>query len=210
MMEGFLLGLSNGTTCIAHCAPVIVPYFLGEGNETKRNIVSLSGFLSGRMIGYLSFAFVAWIFGNAISEFPIYRNLLFGIIFLLLSIFMAYSGLFASKDRCAFKSMHGIVNRLFLKNKWMMTVLLGILTGINFCPPFLLAFSSTAYDGSLANSLYFFFTFYLGTVLYFIPIIFLGVLSRESNFQTIGKMMSVIMAAYFFYKAFFMIAGCLT
>lgn len=208
-MEGFLLGLSSGTTCLAHCAPVIVPYFLGEGKNTRRNIVRLSGFLSGRMIGYLLFAVVAWAFGAAISEFPLSRNLLFGTIFLVLSLFMAYSGLFASKDKCAFRSM-GIINRLFIRKKWTITVLIGILTGINLCPPFLLAFSSTAYDGGLVNNLFFFFTFYLGTVLYFLPIIFLGAFSRESNIQTIGKMMSVIMAAYFFYKGFFMIVGCLT
>ena len=209
-MEGFLLGLSNGTTCLAHCAPVIVPYFLGEGENTKRNVVSLSGFLSGRLIGYLLFAVAAWIFGNAISEIPLFRNLMFGTIFLFLSIVMVYSGLSASKDKCAFRSKHGIINRLSIRNKGMTTILLGILTGINLCPPFLLAFSSTAYDGSLVNSLFFFFTFYLGTILYFFPIIFLGALNKENKIQTIGKMMSVIMAAYFFYKGFFMIVGCLT
>lgn len=108
-MEGFLLGLSNGTTCLAHCAPVIVPYFLGEGNNTRRNILSLSGSLSGRLVGYLFFGIIAWLFGTAITGFPLFRNLLFGTIFLLLS--MAYSGLSDSKGRCTVKSMHRLLRQ---------------------------------------------------------------------------------------------------
>lgn len=208
-MGGFLLGLSNGTTCLAHCAPVIVPYFLGEGNTTRRNIFSLSGFLSGRLVGYLFFGVIAWLFGTAITEFPLFRNLLFGIIFLLLSISMAYSGLSDSKGRCTVKSMHRFLGQSLFLKKWMVPILLGILTGINFCPPFLLAFSSTASDGSLAHSLFYFFTFFLGTALYFLPIAFLGILNKEGHIQTIGKMMSVIMAGYFFYRGFFMIVSCL-
>lgn len=208
-MEGFLLGLSHGTTCLAHCAPVIVPYFLGEGSDRRKNILNLSGFLSGRLVGYLVFGVVAWLFGSAISEFPLFRNLLFGTVFLLLSISMAYSGLSDSKGKCIVKSVRGFLRHPFFMKKWMLTILLGILTGINFCPPFLLAFSSSASDGSLAHSLFYFFTFFLGTALYFLPLAFLGVLNKESHMQTIGKMMSVIMAVYFFYRGFFMIVSCL-
>ena len=208
-MEGFLLGLANGTACLTHCAPVIVPHFLSIGNHTSANIVRLSEFLAGRLIGYLLFSVVAWFFGTIISEYPFSRNLVFGTIFILLSIVMAYSALSASKNKCALKTMRGFINQLCIRKMWIITILLGLLTGINFCPPFLLALSSTAYDGGLANSLLFFFTFYLGTTLYFFPIIFLGFLSKEHNFKTIGKMMSIIMAAYFFSKGFFMIASCL-
>ena len=30
-MEAFLSGLSNGVLCVAYCAPVLVPYLIGQG-----------------------------------------------------------------------------------------------------------------------------------------------------------------------------------
>lgn len=208
-MEGFLLGLSSGTACLTHCAPVMVPYFVGEAKSYRGNIVRLMYFLSGRLLGYLSFAVIAWMLGNAISQFASFHNLLFGIIFLLLSILMACQGLCTSKGRCRLHAMEGGIPELFIRKQWVMAILLGLLTGMNFCPPFLLAFTSSAYDGRLLNNLFFFFTFYLGTVFYFLPIVFLGVLNRESKIRTIGKMMSIIMAAYFFFKGLFLILGFL-
>lgn len=45
--------------------------------------------------------------------------------------------------------------------------------------------------------------FYLGTILYFIPVAFLGGLSSIGHIQTIGKMVSEIMATYFFARVFY-------
>ena len=36
-MEGFLLGLSSGTFCIIHCAPVAIPFLFSENGEWKDN-----------------------------------------------------------------------------------------------------------------------------------------------------------------------------
>lgn len=185
------------------------PFFLGEAKSTRSNILSITRFLTGKLVGYLFWGIVAYLFGRSLETLPLYNTLLFGIIFLLLSICMAYSGLSNAQGRCTLKIIQrNFKGPIILKNG-MMTVLLGLLTGINFCPPFLLAFSSTASNNDLAHSLFYFFSFYVGTLLYFIPVIFLGALSKEVQIQTIGKMMSSIMAMYFFYKGLLMIMTCL-
>ena len=48
-MQGFLLGLANGTTCLAFCAPVLVPFLLEEGKNVRQNLMTLFKFLGGRL-----------------------------------------------------------------------------------------------------------------------------------------------------------------
>ncbi len=206
-MEAFLLGLSSGTICLAHCAPVIVPYFMGEGNNTRCNAVSLAEFLSGRLAGYLLFGFVAWFAGRLFFGASQYRELFFGIIYVVLSLSMAYYGLFISKERCMVKTLNGTVNRLVIRKRWLIAATLGFLTGINFCPPFLLVFSSSAYADNLPQSVLFFFMFFLGTSLYFIPMVFMGFLKPFDKLKNIGKMTAAVLSVYFFYKGSIMIAG---
>lgn len=59
-MQAFLLGLSNGAVCLAYCAPVLIPYLLGEGKRISRNFAVLIRFLAGRLLGYLLFGIMAW------------------------------------------------------------------------------------------------------------------------------------------------------
>ena len=60
-MEGFFLGLANGTVCVAYCAPVLVPYMLGKGENTIENYNTLVKFLLGRLLGYMLFALLGWV-----------------------------------------------------------------------------------------------------------------------------------------------------
>jgi hypothetical protein len=59
LTDGFLLGLVNGGVCLSYCAPVLVPYLLGEGDTVRRSVASVGGFLGGRLVGYLTFAVLA-------------------------------------------------------------------------------------------------------------------------------------------------------
>ena len=38
-MQGFLLGLANGTTCLAFCAPALIPFLMHEGQTVRQNLV---------------------------------------------------------------------------------------------------------------------------------------------------------------------------
>ena len=207
MIEGFLLGLSSGTVCLAHCAPVLVPLFLGEGERVGKNAISLSEFLAGRLVGYLVFSIVAWGAGRLLLNSPEYREIIFGGAYIILALAMVIYGLFISREFCAAKSLKGTFSRLFADRMWIMTAAMGFLTGINLCPPFLLAFSSSAYQTSLWQSVTLFLMFFLGTAVYFIPLVFIGLLKFHEKLRIIGKMTAVIMAVYFLYRGAIMLAG---
>jgi hypothetical protein len=68
LTQGFLLGLANRGVCLAYCAPVLVPYLLGEGGTLRRGAVSVGGFLGGRLVGYLAFAILAWLTHFAVVD----------------------------------------------------------------------------------------------------------------------------------------------
>jgi hypothetical protein len=67
-LDGFILGLSNGVACMATCAPVLIPYLLGEGKGIVRNYWVTGQFLFGRLLGYLLFAVLAWTISSAIIK----------------------------------------------------------------------------------------------------------------------------------------------
>jgi sulfite exporter TauE/SafE len=204
-MQGFLLGLANGVTCLAYCAPVLIPLMLGEGQKTRQNWSMLGKFLAGRLGGYLLFGILAWLASQLIFGAAAYRHLLFGAIYVVLAALLLVYGLARAPAPCA-GSIRGA--RAFLR-RWpaLLPLGLGFLTGLNLCPPFLLAITSAASAGSLAASLVFFFAFFVGTSVYFIPIAFVGLMSHVNALRTVGKLAAVLMAMYYLYSGIIYIAG---
>ncbi len=82
VVQGFFLGLASGTACLANCAPVFLPYLLGEGEKIPKNYILLGQFLGGRLAGYLLFALLAWAAGLYFSIMR-YRSLIFGAIYII-------------------------------------------------------------------------------------------------------------------------------
>jgi sulfite exporter TauE/SafE len=204
-MQGFLLGLANGATCLAYCAPVLIPLMLGEGQKTRQNWRLLGKFLGGRMAGYLLFGLLAWLTSQIILGASAYRNLILGVAYVVLAAFLLTYGLFKTPPACA-GSLKGA--RKFLR-QWpaLLPLGLGFLTGLNLCPPFLMAFTSATGAGSLAASLVFFLAFFGGTSLYFLPMAFVGLMSHVNALRTVGKLAAVLMAFYYAYSGIIYIAG---
>jgi sulfite exporter TauE/SafE len=204
-MQGFLLGLANGATCLAYCAPVLIPLMLGEGQKTRQNWALLGKFLGGRMAGYLLFGLLAWLTSQIILRASAYRNLILGAAYVVLAAFLAAYGFSKTPPACA-ASLKGA--RKFLR-QWpaLLPLGLGFLTGLNLCPPFLLAFTSAAGAGSLAASLVFFLAFFGGTSLYFLPMALVGLMSHVNALRTVGKLAAVLMAFYYAYSGIIYIAG---
>ena len=204
-MQGFLLGLANGATCLAYCAPVLIPLMLGEGQRTRQNWGMLGKFLGGRLAGYLLFGLLAWLLSQMILGASAYRNLILGAAYVVLAALLAVYGLSKTPAACA-GSLKGA--RKFLR-QWpaLLPLGLGFLTGLNLCPPFLAAFTSAANAGSLGASLVFFLTFFVGTSLYFLPMAFVGLMSRVSALRTVGKLAALLMALYYAYSGIIYLAG---
>ena len=206
-MQGFVLGLSSGAVCAAYCAPVLVPYLLGEGRGILRNFSALMQFLMGRLLGYLAFAFLAWGLNQSLLQNEAQRSMLIGSAYVVLSVSLIFYSLFRAGHVCPAAGDRGVARRL--RGTWPTLVIFvaGLATGLNFCPPFLLAVTTAAEQASLAQSLLFFLTFFLGTSLFLIPAPFLGLLRGVSALHIVGKMAAGLIGAYYFYLGLTLLAG---
>lgn len=207
-MHGFLLGLANGATCLAYCAPILVPYLLGEGKNIRQNSFILGQFLLGRLLGYLIFAVAARFISPYITMLPVSREILMGLVYMILAVVLyVYSRKDFQGPSCAARSFTGITSGVMDKYPAMMPILMGSLTGLNLCPPFLLVFADALGTQSMVESMLYFFMFFLGTTIYFLPTPFIGALKKFPPLRSIGKMVAILMAGYYFYIGLIMMIG---
>jgi hypothetical protein len=209
-MEAFLLGLSNGAVCLAYCAPVLVPCLLGTGAAVRGNAAIVAEFLAGRLMGYLLFGVITWAISRSILREPGYREMIIGASYLVLSVMLVAFGFFNCFHQCTVQNVGSFVQKLS-GNKpelsFLMPFVAGLAMGLNFCPPFLLAMAASTAEGSLLYSLLFFFMFFVGTSLFFIPAPFLGLLKTFPALAMVGKLASGIVGLYYFYSGAILLAG---
>jgi sulfite exporter TauE/SafE len=205
MLSGFLLGLSSGTVCLSYCAPVLMPYLLGEGKNVKQNFKDLVLFLGGRLLGYLLFAIITWKVNRIVLEKGLFNHsLVLGMTYLLLALLMLIYTFKSMKTSC----MAGIFRKsLSHLTGEKIPLIFGLLTGMNLCPPFLLAITRAVESTQLIESITFFGAFFLGTLIYFLPFPIIGLCSRHPNAQIIGKFASIIIGGYYLYSGAILLLG---
>lgn len=205
-MQGFFLGLANGTSCLALCAPVLIPFLLSSGDDVRHNLATVAKFLGGRLLGYLLFGLLAWALGGLLLEAGGSQALLVGGTYIGLSILLLVAVLRkkrATVGACALSQAQARFRR------WpaLIPTGIGLLAGLKVCPPLLLAFTSAASSGTLGGSLLLFATFFLGTSLYFLPLPLLGAFSRLPDLRTVGRFAAVIVALYYLFSGILLFAG---
>lgn len=197
-VEALTLGLASGPACIAACGPVIVPSLLTEHAGSRSNARFLLAFLGARFLGYLLFAIAAWELGVLASLLPGPRMLLTGGIYVLLAcalIWYAFSG----KRNCAQQcSGSKLVNIGEAKKRGLAgAAVLGLLTGLSLCPPFVTAGVRAAELGTIAGALLFFAAFFAGTSVWFVPFAGLSCVKRNESVITVARMATVLIAFYY-------------
>jgi len=205
-MNGLLLGLANGTACVAYCAPVLVPHIMSFDRGIKGSYFTMLEYLFGRLTGYLLFAVIAWRLGGLLEFSGVYREIIVGVTYLCLAMLLIYQGTIYGKHICTAVKAKRVLDKFKMNESGIRTLLLGFFTGINLCPPFMLAITGAAAEGSLLGSIMFFVLFFVGTSAYFIPLPLVGIMNGESV-RTVGKMASVLVAAYYILSGFMMIIG---
>jgi sulfite exporter TauE/SafE len=78
-------------------------------------------------------------------------------------------------------------------------LVLGILTGLNLCPPFILAVVRAIKIGDLARNILFFIMFFLGTSIYLLPIPLIGFVKAKKYLLVVGKVIAMLVAFYYLY-----------
>jgi sulfite exporter TauE/SafE len=201
-IEGIALGLSTGVMCLATCGPILIPFLLSEGKNPKKNAVFVLEFLSGRLLAYLFIGLLAGLLG---SQFTPFNPWVIGMINLCLASLLILYGFYHFKTVCPGTTHHNLRNKLGNRFSSLIPVLTGTITGINICPPLLLAVSNAAETGSIGGSMFFFAMFFIGTAVYFIPLPFIGAFHRQKTLQIIGKFAAILMGFIYLYKGIYLL-----
>jgi sulfite exporter TauE/SafE len=185
--QGVLLGLSTGIFCLVTCAPVYVPFVLSEDRKLWGNILAVGEIATGRLIAYLLFGLILGIIGTQISG-P-WLNKAIGITMILLSVLML---IFVVTTKWPH---FGLCK---LSKKYVnYPAFFGFLTGINVCPPFLLAMSIALSYTSIAGSITLFGGFFVGTSFYLILLVPLGLAAKVESIRQIGLITTVMSGVLF-------------
>ena len=206
--EALALGLASGPACVASCGPVIVPALLAEPGGMRLNSRYLTLFLATRLCGYLLFAGVAWEFGALTSLRSASHVLVFAPIQVLLGctlILYAYSVGRPCARSCKSSPLVNIGPAE--KPRVPGAAVLGFLTGVSLCPPFLAAGVRAAEAANIAAALLFFTVFFVGTSLWFVPFASFGWIRRNEAVTTVARMTLVLIAIYYLYAGLTALIG---
>jgi len=196
-MYGLLLGLSNGSACLSSCAPAILPYMLHKGRTVKGGYYCLLQFLCGRLIGYVCSGMLAWLVSQTLLKDAVFRGWLLGVSRIFLGTILIFYNLKARKKECTLTRTDRLLSGFVGRDSLFYPASLGFLTGINICPPFVIALTEAANFNGILECIIFFITFFIGTAVYFIPFPLLGLLRKNDVFKTLSEMMLYLIAGYY-------------
>ena len=209
METALFLGLASGGACLATCGPLIAAFLAAERNTLERSTTLLAVFLSGRLLGYLGWAVLSWLLGWVIFQSS--KGLaVFSSANLVLGAWLIYYGVSRpvhSHENCPGSILKSLDSPLGTHQVFFRGGIWGFLSGLQICPPFLTAVTEAARTGSLGGSLLFFFLFYLGTGIWFIPFPFIGTLGRFRQVAQVARFCALPLGAYYIYSGFITIAG---
>ena len=196
MTQGFLLGLATGTTCLATCGPVYAPYLMQYGRSLPKSLLAVLELSAGRFLSYLVTGAAAGLLGRQV-DFEA-KGLLTAAAYTLCSVFLLVTAFrtYRRDQCCRTGRWAGIIDR---------PLVLGVLTGINICPPFLLALTKAASGSGPAAGITLFAAFFVGTSIWLLPIAAFGLLGKQKLFRLIARWGAVAVSVWFL-----VLAGLLT
>ena len=192
--------MSSGIACISVCLPGVLPILLGRRSTVAQSAKFVAVFLSGRWLAYLIAAALTALFSAAIYDVVSNKIVMIATQFLLAAIMILFAaGKLSSK--CINPLKHKRL-RTFLKNHDnLLPVIMGFITSISLCPPFVTLVLQTAGEQSLMRTVGLFTMFFIGTLPYFLPVPIIGLSRRNAVFKVIGRYAAAIMGCVYLYNA---------
>jgi hypothetical protein len=189
-VNGFMLGLSTGLFCLTSCLPVILSVNLSREDGAHGTWAFLGKFLGGRFLAYLGLGLLTALAGNTLGALSQSIGV-YGL--MVLSLILISYGLGLKLPRLEWCRM--------ARGGRFFPFVLGGLSGLNICPPLLLAFAYGLQRGmSPAVGVVYFVSFFAATTLYIIPVGIVGYLPRHRIMANMGRIASVVVGAIFFYR----------
>ncbi|HAM35009.1 MAG TPA: hypothetical protein DEB40_07370 [Elusimicrobia bacterium] len=195
LTEGFWLGLSTGPYCFMSCAPLLLPLLCSEARPgLAANLAALGRFLAGRFLAYLAVGCVAGALGGAFG--PVLPGWFFGLVLGLTALLMLAYAAIKSLPRFSLCQAAG---------RWMtparMPFTLGLLTGINVCPPFVIGLMRALILGSAWAGGVFFGAFFVATSLYLLPVLGIWPWLSSSWARIAGRAALVLAGLWYLFQA---------
>jgi len=185
------LGLSTGTICLLTCSPIYLPYLISEDRSLKKSFYKVMEISGGRFFAYLLFGAMAGWLGSFVPQQQ--RILFTGISYILLSFFLVLNVMRTHKadKKCKVPAWFKFTQSGFL---------LGIFTGINFCPSFLIALTKSVDLGGAVSGMLLFLGFFVGTTLYLLPMTFTALLTVIGPVKKVARYASILIAIWFIWQ----------
>ncbi|WP_092229565.1 sulfite exporter TauE/SafE family protein [Desulfobacula phenolica] len=195
-INGFLLGIATGPACFSSCVPVLFSVSLARGQIASRssNWNFLFKFIGGRFMAYLVFGLAIGLVGDVLGVYGFKIGAWATIVLSILLVAYGMGIKLPHFGMCARANKIG--------SSPYFPYVLGILTGLNVCPPFLLAISYCLQKS--ANPLFgilFFLAFFLATTIYILPMGFMGRFTGQKKLILLGRAASVGVGIFFCWKA---------
>lgn len=197
LKEALLLGLSTGTYCAMFCAPVLLPFLFSEEIDSgKRNFRYVILFLLGRLAGYVIIGGVLGGIGAYALGYidPVIERKVSGTAFLFIGIIMMIAGI---RFQNAGGKMCAAASKMFKPGA--AALVLGLLTGLNLCPPFFAAASRVFMsDGGVCGGILYFLLFFVGTSVYFLPLFGIHLIKKNMNYvRMVSRFAMILLGVYF-------------
>jgi sulfite exporter TauE/SafE len=194
IVESFLLGLSTGPYCFSQCGMVLIPYLCAKDENGIRWYSStVLKFLSGRFVSYIFVGMFTGYLGQLI-DCSLLNSVAFvhvfslGISYFVLAMILIYNAISKRRNKSCGSGKCGKRNRI--------PILLGLFTGINVCPPFLLAVSKAFDTKDVFSGALFFVIFFTATSVFILPLMFSWLLNRIDSIKIIARFVSVFLGMY--------------
>jgi len=195
MTDSLILGLSSGSACLATCGTVMFPYLMAGSAGVKRIAFDLSLFLLTRFIVYFILATLAWYFGQAIFTNTVVRNIVPGILYIILAMMLVWYSI--SKNRkpdCPARFVSTV------NNKRLVPLMLGLVNSLGFCPALFIILTKGATQGTLLKSYLAFLAFFIGSSVWFLPLSLAGRIRRKEVLKNIGILATGLAGIIFMIK----------
>jgi sulfite exporter TauE/SafE len=196
MLDALALGLASGVSCVAGCAPLALPFVLCEEQPGLSKVAArLALMLLGRLIGYLAVGLALGALGMlaASSLDPALARTVGRISNGAAGLFLLATGLagsFPGKRPC--RVLQATAGRA------ASALLIGLATGLSLCPPFVAAASRVFGSYSSLQGALYFGLFFLGTSLYFAPLLGVSFIrGHQSEIRTVARISCILVGGYF-------------